>query len=114
MNRIGIIDSSLGSPSIEKSGEKKQWRPVKPLSYGLLCSFLACWIVLSVSCAPRVSQNEIIGIASWYGKDYHGKRTASGEWYNMYKYTAAHPTLPFGTRVEVTNLDTNRRVVVVI
>lgn len=50
------------------------------------------------------------GIASWYGYPYHGRRTASGEIYDMEKLTAAHRTLPFGTWVEVTNLDNRKRV----
>ena len=53
-----------------------------------------------------------IGTASWYGLDFDGKPTASGEPYNMYDLTAAHPTLPLGTYVKVTNLK-NRRAVVV-
>jgi rare lipoprotein A len=52
------------------------------------------------------------GIASWYGPKFHGRRTANGERYNMHGLTAAHRTLPFGTWVEVTNLDNGRRVVV--
>ena len=43
------------------------------------------------------------GVASWYGKKFHGKRTASGEIYNMYAMTAAHPTLPIPSYVRVTN-----------
>lgn len=53
-----------------------------------------------------------IGTASWYGKRFHNKKTASGERYNMNKMTAAHPTLEFGTRVRVTNLSNRRSVVV--
>jgi rare lipoprotein A len=45
------------------------------------------------------------GIASWYGPDFHGKATASGEVYNQNELTAAHQTLPLGTRVMVTNLE---------
>ena len=52
------------------------------------------------------------GIASWYGGKFHGRKTASGERYDMNKLTAAHKTLPFGTRVRVTNLDTGHKVVV--
>ncbi len=44
------------------------------------------------------------GVASWYGPRFHGKRTASGEVYDMYALTAAHPFLPFGTLVRVRNL----------
>jgi rare lipoprotein A len=55
-----------------------------------------------------------VGTASWYGKDFHGKPTASGEIYNMYGYSAAHKTLPLGTRVRVTNMKNNRQIVVPI
>jgi len=54
------------------------------------------------------------GIASWYGKPFHGRRTASGEVYDMHRLTAAHKELAFGTLVEVTNLDNGRRTVVEI
>lgn len=50
------------------------------------------------------------GIASWYGKDFHGKKTSNGEIYNMYAMTAAHKTLPLGTYVRVHNLENDRRV----
>ncbi len=46
------------------------------------------------------------GIASWYGEPYHGRRTASGELYDMHRMTAAHKTLPFGVVVKVTRRDT--------
>jgi rare lipoprotein A len=52
--------------------------------------------------AGRLSQT---GIASWYGPGFHGKATASGEVYNQTEFTAAHQTLPLGTRVMVTNLE---------
>ena len=52
------------------------------------------------------------GIASWYGYPYHGRRTSSGEVYNMHDMTAAHRTLPFGTRVKVHNLENGRSVMV--
>jgi rare lipoprotein A (peptidoglycan hydrolase) len=52
------------------------------------------------------------GVASWYGEDFHGLATASGEPFDMYAMTAAHPTLPLGTRVRVHNLDTGRTVMV--
>jgi len=49
------------------------------------------------------------GIASWYGEDFHGRKTANGETYDMHAMTAAHRTLPFNTRVRVTNLDNGRK-----
>ena len=52
------------------------------------------------------------GIASWYGSKFHGRRTSSGELYDMNAMTAAHPTLPIPTYVEVTNLRNGRKVVV--
>jgi len=52
------------------------------------------------------------GIASWYGKDFHGKKTSNGEIYNMYSKTAAHKTLPFGTYVRVENLSNRKEVIV--
>ena len=52
------------------------------------------------------------GIASWYGKGFHGKKTSNGEIYNMYAMTAAHKTLPLGTYVNVRNLDTDAEVTV--
>jgi rare lipoprotein A len=62
--------------------------------------------------APAARRYDIVGVASWYGKPYHGRRTASGEVFNMYQMTAAHPSLPFGTRVVITNLDNGRSAVV--
>jgi len=50
--------------------------------------------------------------ASWYGKNHHNKRTASGELFNMYGMTAAHRTIKFGTRVKVTNTRNNKSVIV--
>jgi len=50
------------------------------------------------------------GPASWYGPGHHGHRTASGETFDMNALSAAHPTLPFGTEVLVTNLDNGRSV----
>ena len=52
------------------------------------------------------------GLASWYGRRFHGRRTASGERYDMHDFTAAHKTLPFGTRVRVRSLQTGKEVVV--
>ena len=48
------------------------------------------------------------GVASWYGRDFHGKPTSSGEIYDMYQLTCAHNTLPLGTMVMVTNLENGK------
>jgi len=55
-----------------------------------------------------------VGTASWYGEQFDGKETASGEPFDMYDLTAAHPTLPLGTRVKVTNLRNSKSVVVLV
>src|SRR3954465_8232954 len=52
------------------------------------------------------------GTASWYGKKFHGQKTSSGETYDMYKMTAAHPTLPIPSYVRVTNTKNGKSVVV--
>jgi len=52
------------------------------------------------------------GVASWYGRRFHGQKTASGELYDMYAMTAAHPTLPIPSYVRVTNIANGRSVVV--
>ena len=52
------------------------------------------------------------GIASWYGRKFHGRKTSSGEPYDMYRYTAAHRSLPLPSFVEVTNLENGRSVTV--
>jgi rare lipoprotein A len=50
------------------------------------------------------------GTASWYGKKFHGRKTANGEIYDMYSMTAAHKTLPFGTYISVRNTQNNRKI----
>jgi rare lipoprotein A len=54
------------------------------------------------------------GLASWYGRDFHGKKTSNGETYDMYAMTAAHKTLPLGTWVNVKNLDNYKEIEVKI
>jgi len=61
---------------------------------------------------PRVQPNYAeTGVASWYGKPFHGRRTANGETYDMNELTAAHKTLPMPTMVRVTNLENGRSMV---
>ncbi|MNP62949.1 RlpA-like protein precursor [compost metagenome] len=74
---------------------------------------MACALLLA-GCAGQVGESHYdeTGKASYYGKRHAGKRTASGERYDPGALTAAHRSLPFGTRVRVTNLDNDRSVVV--
>src|SRR5262245_52774158 len=68
----------------------------------------ACSVTRPVT--PPVVGGRQEGIASWYGPGFHGKRTANGEIYDQYELTAAHQTLPLGTRVMVTSLTNGRGV----
>jgi rare lipoprotein A len=60
------------------------------------------------SVEPARKGDEQRGLASWYGKKYHGRPTASGERFDMHKVSAAHRTLPLGSVVKLTNLDNGR------
>ena len=79
----------------------------------MLMALLGVWQSGAVAPAegrpPRKAQ---VGWASWYGSFHHGKPTANGERFSMYRLTAAHRTLPLGTTVMVTNLQTRRQVAV--
>lgn len=81
---------------------------------GLLLTVAACTGVRPVAPLPESIRGPVIerGTASWYGSRFHGRRTASGERYDMHDLTAAHPTLEFGTRIEVRNLANGRSIVV--
>jgi len=74
------------------------------------------WLLLILpaflfSCSPKISQS---GKASFYANKFNGRKTASGEKFRNSKLTAAHKTLPFGTRVKVTNLKNGKSVKVKI
>ena len=65
---------------------------------------------------PRLSviteENHQIGVASWYGQEFQGSTTASGENFDLNGFAAAHPTLPFGTTIRVTNLKNSKNILV--
>lgn len=102
----------------------------KTLKKTLLLSMLLALALACVACsstktipvkAPTARQQAsfkpgkvIKGVASWYGKAFHGKLTASGEVYDMYALTAAHRTMPLGSILRVKNLKNNRKVEVVV
>jgi len=86
--------------------------PPRPLSLAALALGLA---LFQIGCsAHRFEQNRPgavqRGVASWYGGDFHGRRTASGRVYNMHDMTAAHRELPLGSQVEVRNLENGKSV----
>ncbi|MDB5907448.1 MAG: septal ring lytic transglycosylase RlpA family lipoprotein [Massilia sp.] len=72
------------------------------------------YVVFGKTYTPLVNDAPFVqrGVASWYGKKFHGQRTSSGELYDMYKMTAAHPTLPIPSYARITSLATGKQVVV--
>ncbi len=66
------------------------------------------------SANAAAASDAMSGTAAWYGRKFNGRKTASGQRFNAAAMTAAHPSLPFGTRVRVTNTANKRSVVVVI
>lgn len=66
------------------------------------------------SAASAPSSHKQVGKASWYGPGFQGEETANGETFDQKKMTAAHPTLPMGTKAEVTNLENGKKVEVKI
>jgi rare lipoprotein A len=71
---------------------------------------VAVQLPTGTSATGTLAEDEHMGIASWYGDPYHGRRTSNGEIYNKYAMTAAHRTLPFDTVVKVNNLENGRNV----
>ncbi|MCO5762312.1 MAG: septal ring lytic transglycosylase RlpA family protein [Gammaproteobacteria bacterium] len=69
-------------------------------------------LVMAIASGCGSASKKEVGMASWYGSRHHGKQTASGQPFNQYALTAAHPKLPFGTQVRVTNLSNGKEVIV--
>jgi rare lipoprotein A len=89
----------------------------------LFAMFIFCVAIWTPSIAPakavnhpsrghQVREVKLVGAASFYGKKFHGRRTASGEVFNNNALTAAHRTLPFGTKVKVTSMRSGLSVIV--
>lgn len=83
--------------------------------------FLAFLLLTLPSCStnrymahPEAPSGKSYAVASWYGKDFHGKQTSSGEIYNMYSLTCAHKEYPFGTRLKVTHTTNNKSVTCIV
>ena len=96
--------------------------PASCRQYGLVGLGVALAALIGSGCASTkptrgtgaapAPGTRIVGFASWYGQRHQGHATASGEIFDMNKLTAAHRTMPFGTRLRVTNVDNGRSVVV--
>lgn len=83
----------------------------KALFFGLLVAVLS---FLSLPGATLKEENELVVLASWYGPGFHGEKMANGKKFDMRRNIAAHPTLPLGTKLKVTNLRNQRSVVVAV
>jgi rare lipoprotein A len=84
-----------------------RWRQWSALA---LVSALGGCALFRAPAPPPIRDGVQVGVASWYGPGFHGNRTANGDVFDQYELTAAHPSLPHGTRVMVTNLDNGRAV----
>ncbi len=97
-----LVVSSCASIRKTKTSVTKPTKKVRPY-----CIEERCYFPL-----PTAKGYVEEGYASWYGPKFHGRRTSSGEPFNMHDLTAAHRTLPFGTYVKVTRLDNGKWVIV--
>jgi rare lipoprotein A len=93
----------------------RRGRRTAPAAHAALAA--AVMAVLTGGCSlfrapapPPVKDGVQVGVASWYGPGFHGRRTANGEIFDQHELTAAHPSRPLGTRVVVTNLANGRSV----
>src|SRR4051812_19781611 len=82
------------------------------MTWKIVLATLALMAVASPAEAAERAKGKPLetGTASWYGAELHGRRTANGERFDMNALSAAHPTLPFGTQLLVTNLRTGKSV----
>ncbi len=114
MDRVGnlLLTSGVRRLASGPAGGGASWRsPWVAPGGALLCLLDLCGGAYAGALPSRhpVSVGyEETGKASWYGRPHHGRRTASGEVYNMKDMTAAHPSLPLGTWVLVKNLNNGR------
>jgi len=93
--------------------KKKHVLTTQPSRF-VFVSIISTILSLFISLPLRAQDSSSTGMASFYSNQLHGRKTASGEKYNKYKFTAAHRTLPLGTSVKVTNLKNGKSVVVEI
>lgn len=109
----------IATISVAKAKEQKMLSIDKPLP-ALLTKNLILNSDLLNKVANEITAKDIVekankkisGIVSWYADKFHGKKTSSGELYNKEELTAAHKTLPFGTKVKVTNTRNGKSVIV--
>jgi rare lipoprotein A len=107
---LAAVVVTLSTPAVHADAPLPRMAPTAPAA-------LSAASPTPAQLAPQKTASErrgdlLHGVASWYGTVFNGRRTASGEPFNMYAMTACHPTLPFGSVVRVVNRDNHRSVVV--
>ncbi len=91
--------------------EVKPKKPIKSGKYEGIYKIGKPYTVMGQTYYPHIDEDyEEIGMASWYGSDFHNKKTSNGETYNMNDFTAAHRTLPMPSIVRITNLENGRSI----
>jgi rare lipoprotein A len=108
------IDASTDEQSVQKTEKKtiENWLDDRAFSVTTFLDSPAEKQKPSKTAVEETGLKQMRGIASWYGPGFHGRQTANGERFNQNDLTAAHRSLPFGTRVRVTNTNNGRSVVV--
>ena len=97
---------------VVRINERKPYSKVNIISVSWKAAQMLDMLDKGISKAKLEIVTRQVGIASWYGNPFHGRRTANGEIYDMNKITAAHKALPFNTKVLVTNLRNQKTVIV--
>ena len=108
------LDDGPGKPDPERVARLMREPDPVPKHEPLLARANRPYRVMGQDFAPMTERKPYKqqGVASWYGQRFHGKPTSTGETYDMYQMTAAHPTLPLPSYARVTRLDNGRSVVV--
>ncbi|HXF67001.1 MAG TPA: septal ring lytic transglycosylase RlpA family protein, partial [Burkholderiales bacterium] len=105
-----LDDGPGGAPPVDPDSVPEPVPRLEPLHRGASRPY----VVMGRQYTPmtQLAPYKARGIATWYGRRYHGRQTSSGEIYDMYALTAAHPTLPIPSYARVTNLQNGKSVVV--
>jgi len=108
----GCQSARVGGGGMRKTSSYEKQSPEH--LQALHCATLRPYTVFGVQYCPHIVEKgqTMEGIASWYGPDFHGKKTSSGEVYNKFALTAAHKTWPMHTVVRVDNLENGKSVIV--
>jgi len=102
----------LSHPKIETGAQGRSREGTMKKSLLHVTAVMLCLVITSTLFASEAEVFKLEALASFYAEDFHGRPTASGELFDMNALTAAHKTLPFGTKLEITNLENGKQVVV--